>query len=50
MVAVREGQFTHIDMGEVTQGVRRVDVDRLYDAEQYKPQLKGIEGLPMFLY
>lgn len=50
MVAVREGQFTHIDMGEVTQGVRRVDVDRLYDAEQYRPQLKGIEGLPMFLY
>ncbi len=50
MVAVREGKFTHIDMGEVTQGTRRVDVDRLYDAEAYRPRLHGVEGLPMFLY
>lgn len=50
MVAVRDGRFTHIDMGEVTQGVRRVDVDRLYDVEKYRPKLNGVEGLPMFLY
>lgn len=50
MVALRDGKFTHIDMGEVTQGVRRVDVDRLYNTAEYRPQLKGIEGLPMFLY
>ncbi len=50
MVAVREGKFTHIDMGEVTQGVRRVDVDRLYDVDAYRPRLHGAEGLPMFLY
>lgn len=50
MVAVREGKFTHIDMGEVTQGVRRVDVERLYDADAYRPKLHGVEGLPMFLY
>ncbi len=50
MVAIREGKFTHIDMGEVTRGVRRVDVDRLYDTEAYRPRLHGVEGLPMFLY
>lgn len=50
MVAVREGRFTHIDMAEVTLGVRRVDVDRLYDVEEYRPKLNGVEGLPMFLY
>ncbi len=50
MVALREGKFTHIDMSEVTQGVRRVDVDRLYDVDAYRPKLNGVEGLPMFLY
>ena len=50
MVSIREGRFTHIDMAEVTKGVRRVDVDRLYDSEAYRPLLNGVEGLPMFLY
>ncbi len=50
MVAIRDGKYTHIDMAEVTQGVRRVDVDRLYNPETYKPQLKNPQGLPMYLY
>lgn len=50
MVAVRGGRYTHIDMGEVTQGVRRVDVDRLYDTDSYRPRLHDPMDLPMFLY
>ncbi len=50
MVALREGKYTHIDMAEVTKGVRRVDVDRLYNPDTYTPQIKDAQGLPMYLY
>ncbi len=50
MVALRDGKYTHIDMAEVTRGVRRVDVDRLYNPDTYTPQIKNCQGLPMYLY
>ncbi len=50
MVALRDGRFTHIDMGEVTKGTRCVDVNRLYNVETYRPEMKNPFGLPMFLY
>ena len=50
MVALKEGKYTDIDMGTVTSGVKRVDVDELYDIEQYKPKLRSAKNKPMFLY
>ena len=32
------------------QGLKRVDVDELYDAEQYRPKVRHVLGKPMFLY
>jgi hypothetical protein len=32
------------------QGVRSVDVEGLYDADNYRPKLMHVEGMPMFLY
>ena len=32
------------------QGVKRVDVDSLYDAEHYLPKIRHVDGKPMFLY
>ena len=32
------------------EGVKRVDVDALYDAEQYRPKVRQVVGKPMFLY
>lgn len=50
MVALRDGTYTHIPMSTVTSGVKRVDVDELYDVSQYRPKVRHVLGKPMFLY
>ena len=50
MVALRDGKYTHIPMSTVTSGVKRVDVDELYDVKTYRPRIRHVMGKPMFLY
>jgi 6-phosphofructokinase len=50
MVALQNGVYTTIPIDTITQGVKRVDVAELYDAENYKPRVKHLLGKPMFLY
>ena len=50
MVALRDGSYTHVAMSVVTSGVKRVDVDELYDAQKYRPKVRHVLGKPMFLY
>ena len=50
MVALRDGTYTHVPMSVVTSGIKRVDVDELYDAKEYRPKVRHILGKPMFLY
>ena len=50
MVALRDGSYTHVAMSVVTSGVKRVDVDELYDAKNYRPKVRHVLGKPMFLY
>jgi ATP-dependent phosphofructokinase / diphosphate-dependent phosphofructokinase len=50
MVALRDGTYTHVPMGSVTKGLKRVDVDELYDIEAYRPRVRHVLGKPMFLY
>lgn len=50
MCAVRDGVYTHIPLSDVVKGVKRVDVDELYDREQYRPKIWHVLGKPMFLY
>jgi 6-phosphofructokinase 1 len=50
MVALREGKYTTVPIDTLTQGVKRVDVEELYDAENYRPKVAHLMGKPMFLY
>jgi 6-phosphofructokinase len=50
MVALQNGQYTTVPVDTCTQGLKRVDVAELYDAEQYRPKVSHILGKPMFLY
>jgi len=50
MVALRDGAYTHVAMNMVSSGVKRVDVDELYDVQQYRPKIRHVLGKPMFLY
>ncbi|MBI3016323.1 MAG: 6-phosphofructokinase [Candidatus Tectomicrobia bacterium] len=50
MVALREGKYTTLPIETLTQGVKRVDIDELYDVENYKPKVTRVLNKPMFLY
>jgi ATP-dependent phosphofructokinase / diphosphate-dependent phosphofructokinase len=47
MTAVREGRYTTTDLSEV--GTRKIDVERYYDAHDYRPRMDSPLGRPMFL-
>ncbi|MGC8595057.1 MAG: 6-phosphofructokinase [Candidatus Kryptoniota bacterium] len=50
MVALKEGKYTHIPVDSIADGLKRVDVEELYDVDQYKPKVAHLLGKPMFLY
>jgi ATP-dependent phosphofructokinase / diphosphate-dependent phosphofructokinase len=50
LVAMRNGNYVNVPLQVLGQGVKRVDVDALYDAERYLPKLRHVDGKPMFLY
>jgi len=50
MVAIQNGIYTHVPLTTVTSGVKRVNVDDLYDVDEYRPKIRSIEGKPLFLY
>jgi 6-phosphofructokinase 1 len=50
MVALRSGTYTAVPLSATREGVKRVDVDELYDPVSYRPKLRHVTGKPMFLY
>lgn len=50
MVALRAGMYTNVQISHISTGLKRVDVDELYDVEQYRPKVHEVENKPMFLY
>lgn len=50
MMALRDGAYTHVPMSLVGSGAKRVDVDELYDIQEYRPKVRHVLGKPMFLY
>ncbi len=50
MVALRSGTYTSVPISVTGEGVKRVDVDELYDAAEYRPKIRHVGGKPMFLY
>jgi 6-phosphofructokinase 1 len=50
LVALRDGKYTSVPIETLTQGVKRVDIRELYDAENYRPKVAHLLGKPMFLY
>lgn len=50
MLAIKNGVYTHVPLSLVISGIKRVNVDEFYDIEHYRPNIKNLEGKPMFLY
>jgi len=49
MVALQEGKYTTVGLNAVVEGVKRVEVDKFYDKKEYRPRVRGVQGVPMFL-
>lgn len=50
MVSLQQGKYTHVPMSDVTKGLKRVDVDELYEIDEYRAKVYNVMGKPMFLY
>ncbi len=50
MVSLRGGTYTAVPISVTKEGVKRVDVDELYDKQNYRPLIRHVTGKPMFLY
>ena len=49
MVALQNGCYTAIPIDYIMSGKKIVEIDKYYDVEQYRPHIKDILGVPMFL-
>jgi 6-phosphofructokinase len=50
MVVLRRGTYTSVPIETIMQGIKRVDVEALYDDKRYRPLIRQVDGKPMFLY
>jgi len=50
MVALREGRYTYVSADSPKQGIKTVDVQALYDSDNYLPKVQHVLSKPMFLY
>ena len=50
MVAVVDGRYTAVDLVVTGEAQKRVDVDKFYDSENYRPKVADVMGMPMFLH
>lgn len=49
MTALQDGKYTTVGLNSVIEGVKRVDVERFYDENEYQPVIRRVQALPMFL-
>jgi 6-phosphofructokinase 1 len=50
MVVLRSGTYTSVPIDTMMSGIKRVDVEALYDEKRYRPLIRQVDGKPMFLY
>jgi len=49
LVCLQRGVYSDIPISTLSQGTKRVNVPELYDIDQYRPHIRHIFGMPMFL-
>lgn len=50
MVGLQKGAYVSVPLEELGGGARPLDVEALYDREQYRPKVRDVLNKPMFLY
>lgn len=49
LVCLQRGVYSDVPLSTITQGKKRVNVAELYDADCYRPRVRHVLGMPMFL-
>jgi 6-phosphofructokinase 1 len=49
MVAIRDGKYAETELPPPGLGPRRVDVEKLYNVERFRPRYDGRLGSPLLL-
>jgi ATP-dependent phosphofructokinase / diphosphate-dependent phosphofructokinase len=49
LVCLQRGVYSDVPIATLSQGKKRVNVAELYDADQYRPKIRHVLGMPMFL-
>jgi 6-phosphofructokinase len=50
MAALSNGRYTTVPVETIMAGTKRVDIEELYDADNYRPKVTNMMDKPMFLY
>ena len=50
LAAVVDGRYNAVPILVTGEGQKRVDVPRFYDANEYRPKVREVLGMPMFLH
>jgi ATP-dependent phosphofructokinase / diphosphate-dependent phosphofructokinase len=49
MIGIRSGRYTHSEIPDPSLGARRVDVEKMYNTDRYRPRYDNKLGSPMLL-
>ncbi len=49
LVCLQRGVYSDVPISTLAQGKKRVNVPELYDSDSYRPKIRHIIGMPMFL-
>jgi len=49
MVCLKNGRYDHVSFEVVTEYDKKIDVDRFYDTERYRPHYHNCMGMPQFI-
>ena len=50
MVGLQKGQYTYVPIEYTMTGKKTVDIEHLYDSDNYRPMIRDFKNMPMFLY
>lgn len=49
LVCLQRGVYSDVPLSTIAQGKKRVNVPELYDVDTYRPRIRHVLGMPMFL-
>jgi 6-phosphofructokinase 1 len=49
LVCLQRGVYSDVPIATISQGKKQVNVPELYDIDTYRPRIRHVFGMPMFL-